>query len=192
MDRTSNDKKNAVKIAKDVLANLNLVTLTQGKYCQRRNDLAGMNELDNVQPRIDELSKGCRACVLGTCFLSYVRLFNDVKLKEFRNEPGNHSLNMAPDDPDDYDVSIDLGYNVIRQKLSAVFTQKQMDLLERAFERPDTNLGSGNDQDDWLLIQAYNFGKKFRTNRKRVEAIMNNIIENGGIFKPPVDDSVYV
>jgi len=77
----------------------------------------------------------------------------------------------------------------IRNELPKVFSKKQLMLIEIAYERfpelaglfarPDTIPPTGKQ-----ISRAYAFGLRYTTEETRMRAIMENIIRNGGQFKP--------
>lgn len=81
----------------------------------------------------------------------------------------------------------------IHDYLGKWFSVKQLLLVESAFETreflDDDYSGYGDDEDrtpsDEDLAAAVIFGRRFSTPDKRMKAIMKNIIENDGTFKPP-------
>lgn len=123
---------------------------------------------DSVQPYINKVQKQCNACALGSCFLSYIRLENNVKFKDiamFKIEDGILDIYIER-----YDIE---------KSLKTIFSEKQMSLIESAFEKSYT-FGNGLVNMD----QAVSFGEGFDINKGRIIAIMENIVENKGTFKP--------
>jgi hypothetical protein len=106
------DRKLAVAIAKDVLKHLKLFKPTQGTYVyfsgEEKEEMRGMQ----AQDHIDQLQKKCVVCALGACFLSYIRLENQVTVGDVYS--GN--------------------YSVMMEKLKTAFEPSQLSLIESAFE----------------------------------------------------------
>lgn len=69
-----------------------------------------------------------------------------------------------------------------RRSLEDVFDSKTMDLMEAAFERHHFEWAESADTSE--IEAAIAFGKRYRSVRKRVRAVMENIIANKGYFKP--------
>lgn len=60
------------------------------------------------------------------------------------------------------------------------FGRLNSDLIEGAFET--CTPASGNDTG--LRDSAIKFGKKYKNQRNRLKAIMQNVLDNGGVFRP--------
>ena len=73
---------------------------------------------------------------------------------------------------------------VFSNGLNSLFSYSQLRLIEIAFER---GLGAFKDYDYNLepsTKRAAQFGRKFKTEKSRLRAIMKNIVENKGTFIP--------
>ncbi len=150
-----------VVIAKDALAQLRLK-----KYNAQRGiyiDYDLLNTLSkeytkdyddkSAQPFLKNLNN-CEVCAKGALFLSTVRKFNDVTLREFR------------------DAS--------EEKACTIFGQSMLDRIESAFEvRRDKD--SNN---NIINNKFNKFIEKYPDNTIRLEKILLNIIRNKGYFKP--------
>jgi len=200
-------KKKIIAIAKDVLAQIKAKKLKFRKgygYVEGRIEHKEMETIDlsaQLQDKLEVLQPACTVCALGSCFLSYVRLFNNVKVKEC----GDYAFSW--EEEKDWKFEVD---DLLSGILSEVFTPVQIGLIELAFETPkidsiqylghfccnlprllglDTTYGL-TDKDrvgkNWELVRnALAFGKRYRAMSDRVEAIMRNIVENDGKFVPP-------
>ena len=73
-----------------------------------------------------------------------------------------------------------LDYKEQRRPLSKIFPTGQLRLIELAFEEGSGAFYSDCDTDD----AAVKFGRKFRSKKGRLLAIMENIVANKGTFKP--------
>lgn len=121
------------------------------------------------QPQRAELeaSESCHVCALGALAVSCM-LGTDRKR------------------PDGY---LKLG---IHELLMGIFSSWQLDLIESAFETSpmgrfavqarDARMGGSVDLSP--AEKAISFGKRFRSNKDRLQAIMRNILDNGGQFVP--------
>lgn len=179
-----NNRKKAVALAQDVLKNLHLIKVINKNYCLRKTDPEGIKENDSIRPKIDKLANGCCVCALGSLFLSYARLYNQVKLSNLRENPKSNWRLKNYFLTGNKDCTIDLDYDFLNSKLSNIFTQKQIDLIEQAFEIGEVFSGSGNTHGDQEKT-AVEFGKRYKNPRDRLIAIMKNIIKNDGVFTPP-------
>jgi hypothetical protein len=102
----------------------------------------------------------CTACAVGSMFVSAVLRYDNIVCGSFRYE-----MNRG-----------------FRQYLGQFFSQDQIDLIESAFECRMISIDGNPDDTD--LCQAVIFGKKYSDDYSRILAIMENIIENNGEFKP--------
>lgn len=170
----------AVALAKDVLKYLRYMNVRDGvAYCYGRlpdsikDDCPGKEE---AQKHIAGLTKNCKVCALGACFLSYIRLFDKVALRDISPSKPEFSTFSAGE-------SVDVDYYDIVGQLNKIFSEKQMVLIESAFEQHCVQFAYDIDQDD--IEAAEIFGQKYAEPKKRLRAIMQNIVRNNGVFKPP-------
>lgn len=168
----------AVAIAKDVLRQIRFYrNVNKGSYVAGNLGITA-DDLDydkcGAKEHISEITKSCSVCALGACFLSYVRLFNKVKFQDVVGAWGNIMLDR---------------YELNDGTLGTVFSETQLLLIESAFEQKDmfdvTDLG----EETYLRVKheledAIDFGKKYTDNKKRLRAIMLNIVKNNGKFIP--------
>jgi hypothetical protein len=103
----------------------------------------------------------CTCCAVGAACASAIRLFNGHELEG--QELG--------------------GLEEGKEILGKYFPKAQVDLMEAAFERrvDDSMHEDATDKD---LAAAEVFGRKYNYDEARAEAIFNNIVMNGGTFKP--------
>lgn len=166
-------EKARVTVAKDVLARLRYRKVQQRVYLDKR-------ELDNViwdledvaykkneyvgnldaREHINKLEK-CPACALGNMLLSHVRIFDKITLYNLDEMNGDR-------DP-------------IMDVLTDYFSEEQLDLIECAFEG---EFWGNGEYDMDLVDKAIVFGNKYLDSKKRLRAIMLNIVKNNGTFKP--------
>lgn len=117
----------------------------------------------------------CEVCAKGALFLSHIVRTNKFSILQSLQQQGHDS---------------------IINRLAEIFTKNQLDLIETAFEKEvieDKNrtLSYPDSRDkfaDVILTDiakaAVKFGKKYRSENNRLIAIMQNIIDNNGTFKP--------
>lgn len=107
----------------------------------------------------------CEACAKGTLFVACV-------------------LNVNKVDIDNYRVTEE---SFQTKKLSKWFSAKELDMIETAFEqaiiRDSTNCLQTEYRYTDLAHRCIKFGCKYKTDKKRMLAILNNIAVNGE-FKP--------
>lgn len=151
-----------VIIAKDVLAWLKEKKLhaTPGTYLSSVDFTTVVDgEYKSLRVEEDRVDGGgCSACALGGLFACMVE--NTGGLQDF----WRHS---------DQDR--------IRTKLAPYFDERQLAMIETAFEHCYFS-GEGATSID--LNAAYRFGEAFDAGARRMRAIMRNIIRNNGTFKP--------
>ncbi len=124
---------------------------------------------DDVKSNIHKV-KECRVCAIGSCIVSATRLGNTLTFREMEDER----------DPK------------TRKLLAKAFTQKQLYLMESAFELNINSmytLSQGyaygpNTKTEDEAVKARNFGYKYNDSTDRLKAIMRNVIKNNGEFKP--------
>lgn len=159
---TKAEKK--VAVAKDVLKNLRYTNLDGGTYLSTKNDANVDFLLENkdkdLQEFIPKIRKNCEVCAIGAFFLSEVGVFDKCKIAELG-----------------YDYSQLRNDTFMREKLRAVFTTKELSLIESAF------MGSpyGITETEWPVTHSYY--NKYHDEADRLKAICKNIIKNG-TFKP--------
>lgn len=156
-----------IAIAKDVIKSLRRITPTTGVYVGTKNDakvlkIVELNKGDSKKIA-EKVKSYCKVCALGACFISAVAVDNkwDFEKEDITDSYSDFQLN---------------------ERLSKIFTRDQMGLIEAAFECADHGMFVNTDLKKYNAAVA--FGKKFKTPRSRLKAIMENIIENNGIFKP--------
>jgi hypothetical protein len=161
-----------IKICKDVLKHLTTLDVTCGTYCASKSY--------DIDPKIElsqqEQIKHCRVCAKGAMLIGYIDVFNKLKLNDLNN--------FSTEVEDMLYVENSKIVNV----LSKHFSQKQLQLIECAFE--DGPVQNPRDSSGRPLVtgatleKAIKFGNKYPDDKKRLRAIMNNMVKNNGIFKP--------
>lgn len=156
-----------VQIAKDVLKQLKLGRLTaeQGTYAQSEDPIVDTEVVGECYYRTAVIppdaqlkklikAKQCRVCGLGAAFIVAVDRFNDLKLQGCHVESdGRLSLDASP----------------TKEYLARFFSERQIDLIEAAFEG---------------YQDIYYYVNNFEDPNERLTAIMKNIVKNEGTFRP--------
>ncbi len=155
--RVSTKKEKRIAILKDALAKLKKRKFITGIYIRKGwQTIKDFDVRDELQKHVVTMEKNCEVCMLGNLFLSQVYLYNDFNV-------GNYNDDMARNDI----------------FLSRYFSEKQLDLIEAAFETKDIFLDMTPQ-----ITKAIEFGKKYRRDRQRAKAILENMLENDGMFVP--------
>lgn len=165
-----------ILIAKDVLAQLSARKFRpkQGAFVRmtfRKAPESGTqvcNLIEDSAPRVN-----CQACALGAMMLSEIRHTNALKVKSV--EDGEGGIYFERDDQGD--------------RLGKYFSTTQLRLVEIAFER---GVGYYRDEEDHSIWGGTSFSIREKRAKamfplskspaKRMRAIMENIIANGGKF----------
>lgn len=125
----------------------------------------------SIQPLLEKFFKNknnsCRVCARGALLLSTIHKENKFNLTE---------LVHTEDNGGSYDPR---GKGDI--KLKTLFSEKQICMMETAFEGDNLN-------EDYLEYDISNkcilFGEMFKDDNKRLLAIFNNVVKNNGLFVP--------
>lgn len=159
-----------VAIAEDVLKWLRTkkLTIKTQTYC-RFNDEYDLYKFDGddmqaVMGKIITPFKPCSVCAKGALFIAAVDKFNSVKVRAF---------GMNDED-------------VVMEPLLAYFTEEQLNLVEAAFEGWNHLAGDA----DLVEYVTEDYIKKYPDARKRLRAIMRNIIVNKGTFVLPLREAL--
>ena len=186
-------RKEVVAICKDVLQQMRYLNINPGAGYLRA--LTGKHafvsnyfddKTGDLQKYLPFIKKNCTVCAIGSCFLSYVKLHDNVPVKDF------------------WDLG-DKDYQA--GKLIKFFYKEQLDMIEAAYELTDNYV-------DWTIGHICNicnrdnicksiafgrkynicnrdnicksiaFGRKYLHSNKRLCAILRNVIKNNGEFKP--------
>lgn len=164
-----------VLIAQDVLDQLD----AERFYAKRGNwvNALGLSNLRNK--REEDLQKfflndlpSCHVCGLGALFTCAVERANKLPVHQFLNSGGlNGTLEGLNGSP-------------MFTYLQGFFDQKQLDAIEVAFEQGQgfVKMKEHPNLTDEEYLGAVSFCFKVNDHRKRMEMIMENIIENNGTF----------
>lgn len=150
------------------------------------------NENDELQPVLDQVRPYCEACALSSCFLSFVKLYDDVKVGEVFHSVVDNPRFQVPT-------------ALLLKKLERIFGKKQIKLIEIAYEI-DVNMQHDQDERGYAVAtdnvgtpiqtllkntrlskdevkRAKKFGRRYAYGPKRLAGIMRNVKKNG-YFKP--------
>ena len=163
MRKPKTEKAMLLAVAKDVLKLLAEYKL--GVQCGRYLDASLPDELDDIaysdwdkvalQKAVPKIARFCTVCAKGAMVLAHLHLFDGIKIL-----PGNYGTG---------------------DRATELFGT-QGHLIEAAFEC--SNVSTELDNDDPSVSAAIRFGSQYSNNRRRMRAIMQNIVRNNGVFKP--------
>jgi len=166
----------AVALAKDVIRLIKTKRITphSGIYFRVPSySSKTVKEGDSVQTFLKRLNEEeCDVCAIGACFVALVDKENKLDFdKSMMHNIHRHSIIHA---------------KPMRKKLKSVFSDSQMGLIEAAFEcYADLALISVRSPNyTRSLYAAVAWGCDIDGSFARLNAIMKNIIQNGGKFKP--------
>lgn len=193
--RKMTPEQQRVRIAKDVIDNLRaskIVAANDGYLNLRENpfeakdnilsleyDLcsASRSERRRIETKIEALretletplhqvfesNKGCTVCAIGGAFVSAVLRADCLKVKDL-NDTGDS--------------------DAMRDYLGQWFDRKQLGLIESAFEKSVRYAMLHGGSTYVKANEASEFGQKYADPEDRMIAIMQNIVENKGEFRP--------
>lgn len=153
-------KEKRIAIVKDTLNQLKNMKVAQGSY------IAGACNINNPKEDIIVLRKNCKVCALGGLFLSYIGLYNSVDKFDMVSSYDDSMIETER-------------YN-ITDKLSKYFSDKQLNMIECAFEGGDVDCNLSYKEEEVCAA----FTSKCKTPAGRLRKILTNILENDGLFKP--------
>lgn len=163
-------RERAVAVATDVIEQLDKKRGSyrlNGGYLGQNDGTALFPVGGDLQQCADQAQRSCSVCAIGALLISKARLFNHVPISRlaatnFYGEPGQ----------------LGAGRDTIIELLDGVFTESQAAMIEAAFET--TNVFTSMD-----ASKAVAFGLQHqRSHKARLRAIMQNIVDNDGVFKP--------
>lgn len=160
-----------VTIAQDVIAQIKAKRYSpkQGRYINKES-LTQNDELSGSIKENFEKIDNCKVCGIGACFLSIVKYKNNVNFED-----------------------VQVGFiqfvhnEKFRKLLLSIFSYSQLRTIEYAFECGiNTTYRTVEDEDIDLFLKAKAtcFGQKYYYDDSRLLAIMENIVDNRGEFKP--------
>lgn len=159
---TKDEKKRArerVAIAKDALEWLKAGALVARQYVYVLPQKEPASKDARKQLR-DIVLGPCQACALGALFLAKAVRFNDVTVGDY--------------------VQSDDDGAMCRNNLYSYFSNQQMGMIESAFEMSPTYAGRVGVNG----MPSVDFGRQYASSKLRLTAILENIIANGGEFRP--------
>ena len=157
-----------VMIAQDVLAQLKAKRYVAESGCWVRihYNPTTVAKTDSVQELfVEKKIESCNVCALGGLFMSCTNFNNNTLLED---------LDFASSELGDLIEEVKLS-----NKLNSIFSVKQLKLIESYFEENDGYFYINSQYD---RIKA--FCDKHPSDKKRLQLIMENIVENGGTFVP--------
>jgi hypothetical protein len=133
---------------------------------------------DVRQLYLDNTLQQCSCCALGGMFMSCTLYNNNTTVED---------LSYAGADIGD--VILDEGDKSIPNGLNKFFSLVQLRLIEQTFEGDQGAINSGMDDGTGEIIDKFSpraeaFYTKYKKPKDRLIAIMQNIINNNGTFKP--------
>jgi hypothetical protein len=162
-----------VMIAQDVLAQLKAKRYVAESGCWVQANynitvpLAEIRYDDSVQELfVEKKIESCNVCALGGLFMSCTNFNNNTLLEEL-DDASEKLGNLIGEE------------EKLSNKLNEIFTTDQLKLIESYFEAND---GYFRDYDEDGRIEA--FYNKNSSDKKRLQLIMENIVENNGTFVP--------
>jgi len=204
-----------IRIAKDVLSRLKaggFNVMDGNAYVASHRDPAELvypwlpshDELQHSDPVVDQkatkgLRETCNVCALGAMFLARIERFNRIRWSQLAEEQ-----TISADDPrlpaevtmgiSSFDYVTISGVNADRENIveafHGTFSDRQLNLIETAFEKRYCFADPAYDDDQAsapeLYAAAIQFGEDHRNSRDRLQAIMQNIVDHKGTFKPAV------
>lgn len=175
-----------VALCKDVIASIQNSTLhvDDGNYIRVRsrdydfNDLLPMLGCKLSKQQSKVLQERCKVCAIGSLFIRYLVNLDNFTLPEY-------SISEYADD-----ITID-DDDMIKH-LNDCFTPEELRFIEAAFEMTNShyklhfNRYLLLEEEDNFLDACMKFGADFEDPADRLLAIMQNIVDHKGEFKPKV------
>ena len=173
-------RERAVAVAKDVLKIMKKPTVeaSQSTYITAPLEITKGDEDKEVQELLPDIMKDCKVCALGACMLAKIGLYGDCKVRDIFENITNVYEYYSPTSKLN-----GLGEN-IHDELRSIFSYKQMDMIESAFEQSEMYSYGGLDDAPKYIHDSIAFGDKYEDDTDRLRAIMRNIIRNAGQFIP--------
>lgn len=191
-----------IEIVKDAIAQLQAGSYITGQFgyvdlSDKLTEVKSSNGLDQAQDYLEELSKDnkCGVCAKGSLFLSTIRKENDLQLCDLED---NHQILMkkltSDELFDEYNLNLIEAYYE-NWNLSIYRTYHGWVVLSCRCHVGVARVGSGfseneaNEMKEKHNKEINEYSIKYPTkecgNRtERLLAILNNMLENDGIFKP--------
>ena len=152
-----------VALAEDVIASVRSkkYMADAGTYLSMDNKNDG--SCDATMNNYKNADVQCNVCAIGSLFMSRVK----------KSKIGNLGRGIIHEDSDS-----------MVKSLKGIFTNKELRLLEYAFEGDDIEglFCDDTDEHDVIAFDCFSFHDKYSTDRGRLIGIMKNIIKNKGNF----------
>lgn len=155
LETTAEQRKMARAVAKDILSHPKRYQVCRGNYIIGIPWSARNKKIDKVDP---EIIKNCHVCARGAMFITRALLFDKYRF------------------PDD---DLDIGGELVLPATESDFGKFNAELIECAFE-----LHSYFEENSIMGDLAAKFGNRYRSPVNRLRAIMQNVLDNGGVFRP--------
>lgn len=161
-----------VQIARDCLVRIDLdqFAITCGWTIKLTQNNKNLLETDSIKDTINNFSlPECHVCAKGGLFMSYIGRVNNFKFSEVRND---NNPKTSPE----------------MKKLMEIFTKRQLNGIECAFEGKTYTFHHDQYYDFYLLCSQYTLEMEkehgFLTPKEYLKSICKNIIKNKGTFNP--------
>ncbi len=176
MARRTKDERRQMRIdvANDVLKHLHALQISTGTYVMGKIP-ATLTGDEDAQEHLPIIRKECRVCAKGAMVLSYIGLYDKLRLND-----------IFDIDDESYEGKrlVDAEDGQLCEILETGFDKDDLNKIEAAFELWTTAETICDDN------APYHFGKQYDYNPViRLQAIMQNVVDNNGDFHPEV---VYV
>ncbi len=159
--------RKGLELAKDVIAQLRYQKIQSCAYLRATpafENLRNDKPTDSAQKHM-KVIRECSVCAKGALVVAFVKKFNNVTLDNLEETAG-----------DQYELA---------NLLDGFFTIDELNLIEAVFEGDSSFADSVIDGDDELESLDYHaFADKIDKPKQRLRLIMENIVKNGGVFKP--------
>lgn len=174
------EESKAVQVARDVLAHMSCYNVRTGAYLTGIVPRQDVIKDGDLQDNLEQVATNCNVCALGAMLLSKARLYDDVPMRAVLGQ-GVMSDYKGP-----Y-LSITMERRNVVGQLEDVFGWHQLAMIESAFEMKHMNTTPMTAEQADRLCDAVNFGISYAPyhSHTRLKAIMENVIENNGVFNPP-------
>lgn len=164
---TKDIRAKRVAVAKDVLARLNDPTCDL--EVRTGNYLVGEFEGELPADLVPFAQETCTVCALGAAVLALAAQ-REVELRPLMDEHALKVENIRVHEPQIY------------QSLDPIFGSRMRKMIETAFEQEVFD--KEQELEDREKGDSLAFGKQFKTPRRRLRAIYENIVANDGEFRP--------
>lgn len=153
---TAEERRVSVKIATDVLLTMRVLDVRVNCYMLPTDKARNKFGTDNI-PAGTPIScfKDCRVCAQGAMLISRARIYNSVALNSSARQTNGEVMGFG-----------------------------NTELIECAFECRPIFAHTWQSYNSPFVVAAVRFGNQYPDPRKRLRAIMKNVILNKGVFRP--------